>query len=77
MILRRYITVFTNGAAMKGARTMPQVNIRMPAELKAWLEVQAKENSRSLNAEINVRLFSGLKKENAQPVAAGQALVTQ
>ncbi|MGQ3674254.1 Arc family DNA-binding protein [Xanthobacter sp. TB0139] len=34
------------------AREDPQVNIRMPALLKARLEARARENNRSLTAEI-------------------------
>lgn len=38
------------------ARTEPQVNIRIPAELKNLLETMASENGRSLTAEIVARL---------------------
>ncbi|WP_456282740.1 Arc family DNA-binding protein [Cupriavidus sp. JZ107] len=38
------------------ARTDPQVNLRMPADLKERLEVTARENNRSLTAEIVARL---------------------
>lgn len=62
---------------MKGARTMPQVNIRMPERIKGVLEEAAQRNFRSLSAEINARLISSLQNENAQPAATGQALVKQ
>lgn len=38
------------------ARSDPQVNIRMPAELKASLEEASADSKRSLNAEIIARL---------------------
>ncbi|MEF3066301.1 TraY domain-containing protein [Pandoraea apista] len=56
---------------------MPQVNIRMPEDLKRELEADAAKNFRTLTAEILSRLVAGRAKENAQPVAAGQASVTQ
>ncbi|EKC2491441.1 Arc family DNA-binding protein [Salmonella enterica] len=37
-------------------REDPQMKIRLPAELKAQLEVAAKENKRSMNAEVVHRL---------------------
>lgn len=45
------------------ARTDPQINIRVPAELKKKLELLAIENSRSLNAEVVTRLESSLNTE--------------
>ena len=45
------------------ARTDPQINIRVPAELKKKLELLATENSRSLNAEVVTRLESSLNTE--------------
>lgn len=42
------------------ARTDPQINIRVPAELKKKLELLAVENSRSLNAEVVTRLEQSL-----------------
>ncbi|WP_394887560.1 Arc family DNA-binding protein [Mesorhizobium sp. AaZ16] len=38
------------------ARTDPQVNLRFPAELKERLEAHARQNKRSLTAEIVRRL---------------------
>ncbi|WP_373947570.1 hypothetical protein [Pandoraea sputorum] len=49
----------------------------MPLELKRELEEDAARNFRSLTAEILSRLAAGQANENARPVAAGQALVTQ
>lgn len=38
------------------ARTDPQANLRIPADLKARLEDAARDSRRSLNAEIVARL---------------------
>ena len=38
------------------ARTDPQFNVRMPADLKEKIEDAAKKNGRSMNAEIVYRL---------------------
>lgn len=38
------------------ARIDPQLNIRIPAELKTQIEEAAHENGRSMNAEIVARL---------------------
>ncbi len=53
-----------------------QYQLRLPAELKSWLQEQAKNNFRSLNAEIishltNVKssLNTGDKKEKANATA--------
>lgn len=46
------------------ARTDPQINIRVPAELKKKLELLAIENSRSLNAEVVTRLENSLNNEH-------------
>lgn len=43
------------------ARTDPQINLRVPAELKKKLEILAIENSRSLNAEVVTRLESSIE----------------
>ncbi|WP_151805372.1 Arc family DNA-binding protein [Acinetobacter junii] len=62
------------------ARTDPQINIRVPAELKKELELMAVENGRSLNAEVVLRLEqsfnpapSGLSREQLEQItqAAG------
>ncbi|WP_331708671.1 Arc family DNA-binding protein [Pandoraea sputorum] len=47
------------------ARSDPQVNIRMPSDLKARLEDAADASGRSLNAEIVDRLTSSLSDELA------------
>lgn len=38
------------------ARTDPQINLRVPADLKKKIELIAIENSRSINAEVVQRL---------------------
>lgn len=43
------------------ARTDPQINLRVPAELKKKLEILAIENSRSLNAEVVNRLETSIE----------------
>lgn len=45
------------------ARTDPQVNLRIPAELKVEIQEAAIENGRSLNAEIVARLQDSLLSE--------------
>lgn len=46
------------------ARTDPQVNIRMPAELKERLEQARKQSNRSLNGEIVNRLALSLDADD-------------
>lgn len=41
---------------MKGARGLPQFNLRLKQELKDWLIAEAEKNSRSLTGEINAIL---------------------
>ena len=45
------------------ARNEPQVNLRMPQELKATLELSAKASNRSLTAEIIARLERSFETE--------------
>lgn len=42
------------------ARSDPQINIRVPADLKKQLELLAIQNGRSLNAEVVLRLENSL-----------------
>ena len=42
------------------ARSDPQMNFRIPAELKEQLELAAKDNNRSLTAELINRLDESL-----------------
>lgn len=41
---------------MRDARKMPQMGLRMPPELRAWIEEQAERNHCSLNSEVVRRL---------------------
>ena len=47
------------------SRTDPQVAIRLPESLKAWVKARAEENRRSQNAEIVFRLEQAKKLEEA------------
>ena len=50
------------------ARTDPQFNVRMPADLKEKIEEAAKKNGRSMNAEIVYRLQQSLVAEQEEHV---------
>ncbi|WP_429499315.1 Arc family DNA-binding protein [Robbsia andropogonis] len=52
------VTHLSQGESMKGARDMPAVNLRMPREVKDWLESEAQKNFRSLTSEILCRLVA-------------------
>lgn len=45
------------------SRTDPQLKVRLPLEMKEQLEAAAKENHRSMNAEIVARLEESLSSE--------------
>lgn len=55
------------------ARTDPQVNFRMPAELKDRLEASAKEAGRSTTAEIVTRLEESISAPSADAVVKALA----
>ena len=46
------------------ARTDPQVNFRIPAELKDKLDNAAKENGRTLTAELILRLEMTIEQDD-------------
>lgn len=46
------------------ARTDPQVNFRIPAELKDKLDAAAKENNRTITAELILRLEATFAKDD-------------
>lgn len=46
------------------ARSDPQMNFRIPADLKEQLELAAKENNRSLTAELINRLDESINGTN-------------
>lgn len=56
---------------MKGARELPKMMLRVPAEVKDQLQQRARESLRSLNSEIVGRLIRTLD-EDAQKNANGQ-----
>jgi hypothetical protein len=45
------------------SREDPQMKIRFPPELKAEIEAAAKANSRSMNAEVVVRLLASFEED--------------
>lgn len=54
---------------MKGARTLPAFNVRMPKSDMDLVKKAAEMNGRSINSEIYQRLMNSLKNEglvNAQ-----------
>lgn len=54
------------------ARTDPQVNIRMPQELKDRLEMASIETNRSLNGEIIERLERSFAQPTGPTVEIGE-----
>ncbi len=52
------------------ARTDPQINIRVPEQLKKDIEIASVQNSRSLNAEVVFRLTESfdLKKDSLENI---------
>ncbi|KAF0812801.1 hypothetical protein IGB42_02644 [Andreprevotia sp. IGB-42] len=48
---------------VKGARTLPQINLRVPPELKQWLAAEAAANCRSLTGQITAMLLE-LREQN-------------
>ena len=57
------------------ARNDPQVNLRLPASLKARLDEQTERTKRSLTAEIVARLEASFEAENV--IAEQNAIVTK
>ncbi|WP_419721422.1 Arc family DNA-binding protein [Paraburkholderia tropica] len=51
---------------MKGAKCLPQVNLRLDQKLKDELTEAAQRNFRSLNSEITVRLTATLEAEKGK-----------
>ena len=51
---------------MKGARGLPQMNIKIPVEVKEMLVERAKKNLRSLNGEVLSRLIESLDRDTEQ-----------
>jgi hypothetical protein len=61
-----YTTVMHRENGM--ARKDPQFNLRLPEELKQWVEVQAQKNHRSQTAEL-VYLIAEEKRRQEQAAA--------
>ena len=51
------------------ARTDGQINVRLPADLIAWLKSLAADNRRSMAAELSVRLEECRRREAANRIA--------
>lgn len=49
------------------SREDPQMKIRLPADLKDWIDKSAAENGRSMNAEIVARLQMSFDKDLISP----------
>jgi hypothetical protein len=45
---------------------IPPFGLRLPTELKAWLQEQANKNHRSLNGEITKRLEDSRREERRE-----------
>lgn len=58
---------------MKGARGLPQFNLRMTKELKDWLVREAERNSRSVTGEINAILGEVKRQKEANDTTRTQA----
>lgn len=50
-------------------RTDPQMRIRVPEDVKAWIEAEAERNLRTQNAEIVIAIRQQMQKE--MPTQAG------
>jgi hypothetical protein len=57
----------------------PQLRIRLPKELKDWIEEGAQRNGRSINSEVVVRLKEIMEAEKKKPQeqAVGRLKETQ
>lgn len=53
---------------------MAQANLKLPLELKTWLQQQAEFNRRSLNSEVVYRLEQSRQKSEGQNRANGLTL---
>jgi len=51
---------------MKGARSFPQMAVRLRPELKEWLAQSAASNHRSINSEVVSRLEESKQNEEAR-----------
>lgn len=46
------------------SRRNPQIHIRIPEEVKAWLDKSARENERTMNSEVVFQLKKVMEKES-------------
>ncbi|MGP5566261.1 Arc family DNA-binding protein [Pseudomonas helleri] len=69
---RIYLACVNNGDTHREASSMsrkdPQFNLRLPEELKQWIESQAQANCRSQTAELVYRLREA-KRQQEQAIA--------
>lgn len=49
---------------IKMSRRNPQIHIRIPEEVKAWLDKSARENERTMNSEVVFQLKKVMEKES-------------
>lgn len=47
------------------------VSLRLPADLKAWLDIRADDNGRSINSEI-IQLIKAQQRKEMEPEGMGQ-----
>lgn len=50
---------------MKDAGKVPQIGLRLPPDLRKWLDKKAAENHRSLNGEVVVAVEQYRKQQEA------------
>ncbi|PPA76497.1 hypothetical protein C4E15_06800 [Achromobacter spanius] len=62
---------------MKDTLSAPQIKLRIPAEMRDWLQDCAQRNFRSMNAEIAHRLQQTRERENAPELGPSEALDAQ
>lgn len=58
---------------MKNVREMKMMNVRVPVEIKRWLQDRAEANRRSLNAEVVVIMEQTKSMEDVRDVATDSA----
>lgn len=50
----------------------PQINVRLPADLKDAVQKMAEDNKRSVNAEVVAALLKAVKRHNLSESIAGE-----
>lgn len=51
-------------------KVAPSLNVRMPPEMRAWLEARAADNERTLNKEVVLLLKKAMQADPALPKPA-------